>query len=47
LKKKLISDHQSLKLNLEGNQIEQVKSQKLLGVIIDDKLSFDELMLTN
>lgn len=42
LKKKLASDHQSLRINIDGKQIEQVKSQNLLGVIIDDELSFDE-----
>ena len=42
LKKKLTSDHQSLRINIDGRQIEQVKSQNLLGVIIDDELSFDE-----
>ena len=42
LKKKIIGDHQLLRINIDGNQIEHVKSQKLLGVIIDDELSFDE-----
>ena len=27
--------------SLDGNQVEQVTSQKLLGVILDDELSFD------
>ena len=42
LKKKIIGDHQSLRINIDGKLIEHVKSQKLLGVIIDDELSFDE-----
>ncbi len=42
LKKKLVSDYESLRINLDGNKIDQVKSQKLLGVILDDELSFDE-----
>ena len=42
LNKKLTSDHQSLRINIDGKQIEQVKSQNLLGTIIDDELSFDE-----
>ena len=42
LKKKLTSDHQLLRINIDGKQIEQVKSQNLWGVIIDDELSFDE-----
>ena len=42
LKKKLASDHQSLRINIDAKQIEQVKSQNLLGAIIDDELSFDE-----
>ena len=42
LLKKLTSDQQSLRINIDGKQIEQVKSQNLLGVIIDDKLCFDE-----
>ena len=31
-----------MRINIDGKQIEQVKSQNLLGVIIDDELSFDE-----
>ncbi len=42
LKKKLVSDHESLRINLVGSEINQVKSQKLLGVILDGELSFDE-----
>ena len=42
LKNKLTSDHQSLRINIDGKQIEQVKSHILLGVILDDELSFDE-----
>ena len=42
LKKKIIGNHQSLRISIDGNLIEHVKSQKLLGVIIDDELSFDE-----
>ena len=42
LKKKLTSDCQSLRINIDGKQIKQVKSQNLLGVIIDDELPFDE-----
>ena len=41
---KLTSDHQSLRINIDGKQIEQVKSQILLGVILDDELSFVELI---
>ena len=31
-----------MRINIDGKQIEQVKSQNLLGAIIDDELSFDE-----
>ena len=36
------SDNCSLHLKLNGTEIKQVNSQKLLGVTIDNKLSFDD-----
>ena len=35
-------DTSSLNLQLNGTELEQVKCQKLLGVTIDNKLSFDD-----
>ena len=42
LKKKLNTNEQSLKISLNDNEIEQVESQKRLGLISDDEISFDE-----
>ena len=35
-------DHSSLQLHLKSSQLNQVHSQKLLGVTIDSQLSFDQ-----
>ena len=40
LKKKLNTNEQSLKISLNDNEIEQAKSQKRLGLINNDEISF-------
>ena len=39
--KKINSNLRSLEISVNGNQVEQVTSQTLLGVILDDEFSFD------
>ena len=41
LKRKINPNLRSLAISVNGNQVKQVTSQKLLGVTLNDKLSFD------
>ena len=41
LRKRLSNEHRKLEIELEGSTLEQVENVKLLGLELDEELSFD------